>query len=327
MKNLRKLIGITALTSAIAFGGYAAAEDAADFPSKPIRMIVPFSPGGGTDTLSRIIADHMAQNWGQPVLVENKPGSAGLIGAKLTAEAEPDGYTIVNIISTHAIQDVLHSDAGFDPVEDFEPVILFASVPLALVVHPSNPVQTAEEFVTYAKENPDEAAYGMTGVGTAVHVAGEQFKQLAGIDMLAVPYKGGGPAKQDILGNHIFSVMTGLTTVSQEVQDGQLRALFVTTAERSPVLPDVPTAIEAGYPGFVRQEWWGVLAPAGTPKPIVDKLNAEITRIFGLPEVRERIENMGFTYLGGTPEEFGEFMAEEAKNGREVLKNAGFETQ
>jgi tripartite-type tricarboxylate transporter receptor subunit TctC len=300
-----------------------AQEGAVDFPNKPIRLITPFAPGATTDVLSRIIAEKMQADWGQPVVVDNKPGATGLIGTEMTAKSPADGYTLVNVISTHVLLRSLVKDVPIDPVKDFEPVILLARTPLVLVVANSLPVKNAQEFVAYAKANPGKLGYGTSGIGSAVHLTMEQFKQMAGIDVQHVPYKGGAPALQDLLGGHVPVVMSGLFTATQAIKAGQIRALFVTSAKRSPLFPDVPTAEEAGFPGLVVDEWWAILAPAGTPKAVVAKLNAEITKIFNSPEVKAKINNLGIEFVGGTLADAAAFMAKESAKNNLVLQRAG----
>lgn len=299
------------------------AQSAAEFPNKPIRLITPFAAGATTDVLSRIIGDKMSAAWGQPVVVDNKPGVGGMLGTELAAKAPGDGYTLVNVISSHVVHKDLIREVPFDALKDFEPVILLAKTPLTLLVTNSLPVTNAQEFIAYAKKNPGKMGYGTSGIGSAVHLTMEQFKQDAGIDVAHVPYKGGAPALQDILGGHIPVVMSGLYTATEAMKAGKVRALFVTSARRSPIFPDVPTAQEAGFPGFVADEWWGILAPRGTPAPVIAKLNAEITRIFNDPDVKARIDKLSIEFIGSTPAQFGEFMQKESAKWTPVLRKAG----
>jgi len=320
---MKRLVAWGVAAGLLACSAVATAQDAADFPGKPIRLITPFAPGATTDVLSRIISEKMQADWGQPVIVDNKPGATGLIGTEMTAKAPADGYTLVNVISTHVILRSLVKDVPIDPVKDFEPVILLARTPLALVVANNLPVKNAQEFVAYAKANPGKLGYGTSGIGSAVHLTMEQFKQMAGIDVQHVPYKGGAPALQDLLGGHIAVVMSGLFTATQAIKAGQIRALFVTSAKRSPLFPDLPTAQEAGFPGLVADEWWAILAPAGTPKAVVNKLNAEITKIFTAPDVKARIDKLGIEFVGGSPADLAAFMQKESAKNNLVLQKAG----
>jgi tripartite-type tricarboxylate transporter receptor subunit TctC len=311
------------LVTAAALFCSAAAIAQADYPTKPIRLVTPFAAGATTDAISRIISERMQADWGQPVIVDNKPGAAGLLGTDIVAKAPPDGYTLVNVISSHVVHKDLVRQVPFDALRDFEPVIHLARTPLTLVVSNKLPVANTQEFVALMKKNPGKYGYGTSGIGSAVHLTMEQFKQLADIDLPHVPYKGGAPALQDLLGGHIEVVMSGLFTVTQALKANQIRALFVTGAKRSPIFPEIPTAQESGFPGFVADEWWGILAPKGTPPAIVAKLNAEITHIFNQPDIKAKIDQLGIEFIGGTPAQFGEFMQKEAPKWSAVLKKAG----
>lgn len=319
---MRRLTGIAlALTTA------AALAQQPNYPSQPIRLVTPFPPGGVTDVLSRIISEKMQERWGQPVIVDNKGGAAGIVGTDIAAKAPPDGYTIVNVISSHAIQKFLYKDVPYDYLKSFEPVIMYAKSALALVVTPSLPVNNVQEFVAYAKSSKTPLSYGTSGIGAAVHLNMESFSQAAGLNLTHVPYKGGGPAVQDALGGHVPSVMLGLSTVSQYIQAGKLKPIFITSTKRHPDFPNVPTLQESGYPNIVNDEWWVILAPAGTPKPIVNALNAEITRIFQLPDVKDKIAKLGVDFIGGTPAQAAEFMQVESERLGKVIKAAKIEMQ
>ena len=298
-------------------------QSPADFPNKPIRLITPFSAGATTDVLSRIISEKMSADWGQPVVVDNKPGVGGMLGTELAAKAAPDGYTLVNVISSHVVHKDLIREVPFDALKDFDPVILLARTPLVLIVANSLPVTNTQDFIAYAKKNPGTLGYGTSGIGSAVHLTMEQFKQETKIDVQHVPYKGGAPALQDVLGGHIPVVMSGLYTATEAIKAGKVRALFVTSARRSPVFPDIPTAQESGYPGFVADEWWGILAPKGTPASVVGKINAEITKIFSEADVKARTDKLSIEFIGSTPAQFGEFMQKESVKWGAVLKKAG----
>jgi tripartite-type tricarboxylate transporter receptor subunit TctC len=303
------------------------AQSVEPYPSKAIRLVTPVAPGGTSDALSRILSDKLAKDVRQPVVVDNKPGVAGMIGTDFAAKSPPDGYTIVNVTSSHVVFKNLYKEVKFDALRDFEPVMLLARTPLTLVVANNLPVKTGQEFVAYAKANPGKMGYGTSGVGSAVHLAMEQFKQRSGIDLVHVPYKGGAPAMADLIGGNIPVVMSGLFTVSQAIRAGQIRSLFVTGARRSPLFPDIPTAAELGYAGFEANEWWAILAPAGTPRSVVDKLNTEITKVFRDPEVRARIDQLGIEFVGGTPAEARTFMRAEADRWEKVVKAAGIKPE
>jgi tripartite-type tricarboxylate transporter receptor subunit TctC len=300
-----------------------------NFPSRPIRFINPFQAGATTDVLARIVSEKMSANWGQPVVVDNKPGAGGLLAAELTAKAPPDGHTIVAVISSHVVQKNLVKNVPFDALKDFEPVVMLARTPLVLLTMNSMPVKTVPEFVTYARQQGQAGktlTYGSSGIGAAVHLTTELFKQVAQVPMEHVPYKGGAPAMADLLGGHVPVVMSGLYTASQAIQAGKVKPLAVTTAKRLARYPNIPTMQET-YPGFVEDEWWVVLAPAGTPKAIVNKLNAEFTRIFSLPEVKEKIAALDIEYIGGTPADAAAFMQSKSAKWDKVLQQAGIKPE
>jgi tripartite-type tricarboxylate transporter receptor subunit TctC len=298
-----------------------------NYPNRPIRLITPFPPGATTDALSRIIGQKMLENWGQNVLVDNRPGATGMIGTELAAKSAPDGYTLVNVISSHVVHKHLFKKVPFDAIKDFEPVILLARVTNVLVVHPSVPAYNVRDFIAFAKARKGQLVYGSAGTGSSNHLSAEMFKQAAGIDMEHIPYKGGAPAVNDLLGGQIPVMMASLLTGSPHARAGKIRALFVTSAKRQRVLPDVPTLQESGFPGFEADEWWAILAPAGTPKDIASKLNTEIVRIFDLPDVKERIGNLGIEYIGSTPDGLGKFMRDEAVKWEKIIKTAGIKPE
>jgi tripartite-type tricarboxylate transporter receptor subunit TctC len=318
------------LLSLAALCAVPAMAQADKFPSKPIRLINPFAAGATTDILARILSEKMHTSWGQPVIVDNKPGAGGLLAAELTAKAPPDGHTLVAVISSHVVQKNLIKNMPFDAIKDFEPVILLARTPLVLLVETGMPVKTVPEFISYARQQTKEGkglTYGTSGIGSAVHLTTEYFKQVAQIQMEHVPYKGGAPALSDVMGGHVPVVMSGLYTASQAIVGGKVKPLAVTTAKRLPRYPNIPTMQESGFPGFVEDEWWVVLAPAGTPKPIVNKLNAEITRIFSLPEVKEKITQLDIEFIGGTPEEATSYMKSKSAKWDKVLQQAGIKPE
>jgi tripartite-type tricarboxylate transporter receptor subunit TctC len=303
------------------------AQTTGTYPSRPIRLITPFAPGGATDVLSRIISEKMAPQWGQPVLVDNKPGASGMLGTALAARATPDGYTLVNVISTHAIQHMLHKKLPYDSVTDFEPVALYARQTLAFAVHPSVPVNDVREFVAWVKASGVPFAYGTSGIGTAVHVAMESFGQAAGIALQHVPFAGGGPAMQAGIGGHVKGVILGMSTVGPHIQNRNVRGIFVSGAQRAAEFPALPTLRESGYTSIVKDEWWALLAPAGTPRSVVTALNTELGRIFNAADVKVRLVKLGVDYLPGPPEKIAEFIRNESVRGGEVLKAARIEPE
>ncbi len=297
------------------------------FPSHPIRLVTPFAPGATTDILSRIISEHMSADWGQPVLVENRPGSTGMIGTELVARAAPDGYTLVNVISSHVVLKNLLKQVPFDPIKDFTPVILLARTPLVIVVNPSVPARTVPEFIAWVNAQPGGVGYGTSGIGSAVHLTTELFKQQANVNLRHIPYKGGAPALTDLLGGHVKVVTSAIYTVTPQLRDGSVIPIAVASAKRQPGYENVPTLVESGYPGVVNDEWWAILAPAGTPRPIVDKLNAEIIKIFNQQAVQKKLAGLNIEYVGGSPDQLKEYMVSQAAYWEKVIKAADIQPQ
>lgn len=294
------------------------------WPSKPIRYIVPFAPGGTTDILARTVGDKLAIALGQPVVIENKPGAGGGVGAEITAKSTPDGYTIMGgTISTHAINASLYKSLPYDPVRDFAPIVLIARVPNMLVVHPDVPAKDVAELVALLRANPGKYTFASAGNGTSQHLSGELFKSMAGAEMQHVPYKGSPPALQDVMGGQVSMTFDNITTAWPLAKGGKLRALAVTTAKRSAIAPDVPTLAEAGLPGFEVGSWQGVFAPAGTPPDIVRRLNAEIVKILNTQEVRDKLAALGAEVVGNTPEEFATMVKAEVGKWADVVKKSG----
>lgn len=301
----------------------AMAADAA-FPSRPVRFIVPFAPGGSTDTLARTLGLRLSEAFGQQVVVDNRAGGNGNIGTEIVARAVPDGHTIVlGYIANLGIGPSLYAKLPFDPLKDFAPVTLLAVSPNILVAHPAVPARTVKELIAYAKANPQKVNYASAAVASLGHLAGELLNSSAGIQMQHVPYKGSGQAVIDLLAGQVQVMFSGMSSVMPHIRAGKLRPLAVTGAQRSAATPEVPTIAESGYPGFEASAWYGVLAPAGTPKPVVARLNAEILRALKIPEVRERLENVGFEIVGGTPEAFGAYMKSEIAKWARVVKASG----
>lgn len=302
----------------------ASAASAQTYPTKPIRMVVPFPAGGTTDILARAVAPKLNEAWGQQVVVDNRPGAGGNIGSELVAKSAPDGYTLeMGTVGTHAINASLYAKMPYDHVRDFVPVILVAGVPNVLVVHPSVPVNSVAELIAYAKANPGKLNFASSGSGTSIHLAGELFKVMAGVQMTHVPYKGSAPAVQDLLGGQVQLMFDNLPSSLPHIKAGKLRALAVTSAQRAPALPDVPTVAEAVLPGFEASSWFGVLAPAGTPAAIVAKLNAEIAKWLASPEAKEKLLSQGANAAGGPPEDFAKHIASETAKWAKVVKESG----
>jgi tripartite-type tricarboxylate transporter receptor subunit TctC len=294
------------------------------WPSKPIKWIVPFAPGGTTDILARTIGEKLAVALGQPVIVENKPGAGGGLGADFVAKAAPDGYTILGgTISTNAINASLYKDLPYDPVKDFIPVTLIARVPNMLVVNNDVPAKSVAELIVLMKKNPGKYTFASSGNGTSQHLSGELFKSMTGVDMQHIPYKGSPPALQDVMGGSVTMTFDNITTAWPLAKGGKLRALAVTTAKRSPAAPDVPTLAEAGVAGYEIGSWQGVFAPAGTPPEIVKRLNAEIVRIINLPEVKDKLLILGAEPVGNSSEEFTVFVKAEVVKWGDVVRKSG----
>jgi tripartite-type tricarboxylate transporter receptor subunit TctC len=303
-------------------GGHAEAQS--DYPNQPIRLIVPFAAGGATDVLARLLGERLSQSLGQQVVVDNRGGAGGNIGSAQAAKAEPDGYTLLmGAVGTHAINQSIYPKLPYDPIEDFAPVSLVATVPNVLVVNPSVPAQTVQELIALAKSRPGELNFASSGNGTSIHLSGELFKSMTGVDMVHVPYKGSGPAMTDLLGGQVQMMFDNLPSALPNVQAGKLRALGVTGAERSPALPDVPTIEEAGVPGYEALSWFGIFAPAGTPQPVIDKLHDHIVQALADPAMRARLADLGAEPVGSTPQEFASFIRAEAEKWAKVVKEAG----
>jgi len=300
------------------------AQSAQGYPNHAVRFIVPYPPGGITDILARTIAQRISTDWGQQMFVENRGGASGNIGMAAAAKAAPDGYTIVfGNASTHAINGTLFKDLPFDPIKDFEPVTEVASVSNVLLVGPDFPAKNLKELVALAKSKPGELTFASNSTGSSNHLTGELLKTMAGIDMVHVPYKSSTNAVVDLIGGRVSLMFDNLTTAMPYIKQGRLRALAVTSEKRVAALPDVPTMIESGLPGFVVTPWWGIFAPAGTPKPIIQKLNHDIVAVLNSKEVREFLTAQATDVVGNTPEEFATFVRGEAARWGEVVRASG----
>ena len=293
------------------------------YPSKPIRMIVPYPPGGPTDVLGRIVAQKLSESLGQQVVVENRPGASGMIGSEVVAKAAPDGYTLLTNASIHVINPSLYPKMNFDALRDFAPVSLIAQVPLILVVNPGLPVKSVPELIALAKAQPNRLNFGSSGNAAAPHLAGESFKIATGVQMQQVPYKGSAPALTDLIGGQVQLIFDSMPSAMPHVKSGKVRALAVTTAKRSPTVPDLPTIAESGVPGFDISTWYGVWAPAGTPKDIVNKIAAEIAKALHQPAVRERLAALGAEPVGNTPEEFAAYCQSELAKWSKIVRESG----
>ena len=316
----RAAIGAIALAAATLSLGAAAQA----YPTKPITIVVPFSAGGTTDILARIVGQGLTAELGQSVVVDNKPGAGGNIGATLAAKAPADGYTLfMGTVGTHAINQALYKKMPFDPVKDFAPLSRVATVPNLLVAHPSQPFKTVKEMMAYAKANPGKLNFGSSGSGSSIHLSGELFKSMTRLDMVHVPYKGSAPAITDLLGNQIAIMFDNMPSAIQHVRSGKLRPIAVTTAKRSPELPDVPTVAEAGVPGYEATSWFGLFVPAKTPADIQQKLHAAIAKVLKDPAVIKKINDQGGEVVIDTQEGFAKFIDAEAKKWGKVVKDSG----
>ena len=314
---MRRLVGlICALT-------LAAGANAQPYPSKAVRLIVPFPPGGSADILARAIGQKLGEGLGS-VVIENRPGAGTAIGAEATAKSAPDGYTVmIGTVSSHAINPSLNPKLAYDPIRDFTPLSLVASIPFALLVHPSIPAVSLSELIALAKAKPGRLNYSSAGNGTSNHLAGELFRSLAGVDIVHIPYKGSAPALADLLAGQVDMMFDLVLTAAPHVRSGKARALAVTGARRSNVLPDVPTVAEAGLPGYEVSAWFGLFGPADLPAPVTSRLNAEIVRAMESKEVRERLASQGAEALSSTPEQFAAYVRGELGKWSRVVKAAG----
>ena len=307
-------------TLSVAFALHAYGQDA--WPTRPVRMILPFPPGGGTDILGRLIAERLSAGIGQPVVTENRGGAGGNVGAEAAARSAPDGYTIVLVAPSLAISPTLYSKINYDPVKDFAPISLVATVPNVMVTQPSLPGQL-QEFIAFVKAKPGALNFGSGGAGTSNHLAGELFNIVTGARLVHVPYKGVNLAMQDVLAGNVHLVFIGIPAAAPHIKAGKLRALAIVAPQRSSALPDVPTVAEAGLKDFEVTTWYGILAPAGTPQPVVRRLNAELVKIMHAPEMKEKLTATGTEPLTSTPEEFAAYIKREIAKWGDVIRKAG----
>jgi tripartite-type tricarboxylate transporter receptor subunit TctC len=321
-------MGITRRALAVTIAGLpmaARAQRGPDWPTRPVRIIVGYAPGGTTDILARLLADRLHPALGQPVLVENRSGAAGNIGAELVAKSPPDGYTLqMGTAGNMTINPSVYPNMPVDTVKDFQPISMITLVPNVMVVHPSVPARTVGEFVTWAKARPRQVFFASSGTGNSPHLSGEMFNQQAGTEIVHVPYRGSGPALAALVAGQGVQVMwDNLPSAIGHIRDGRLRALAMTGPERAVALPDVPTMREAGLPDYEVVAWFGLFAPAGTPRPIVDRLHREAVAALRTPEMRERVIQLGAVPVGNTPEEFATVVARDIEKWRPVVRAAG----
>jgi len=314
-----------ALTLALAMGALSAG--AQSYPERPIRFIVAYPAGGGADLIARAVGQKLGEAWGQQVVVDNRPGGGANIGAELAARAAPDGYTLFELTQTHSVNATLYPKLGYDPLRDFTAVILMATIPNVLVVHPSVPVHSTRELIDYARARPGVLNYASTGSGGPQHLGAELFKTMSGVQITHIPYKGAAPALTDLLGGQVQCMFGNMLSTLPHIRTGKLRALAVSSAKRSRASPQTPTVAESGLPGFESGSWFGIHIPAKTPRAIVDKLNAEVNRVLALPELRERLGADGAELVGGTPAEFDAFLRREIGKWAKVIKFTGMRVE
>lgn len=301
----------------------AGAIHAQPYPAGPIRIVVPFTPGGGTDILARLIGQKLNEAWNQPVVVENRPGASGTVGTAFVAKAPGDGHTVLIVPAGYAGNPSLYSKLPYDQNRELTPVSRLASGPLTLVVHPSLPAKSVKEFIAFARSRPGEINFGSSGAGTLPHLSAELFNSMSGIKLVHIPYKGAGAAVTDVMAGRVPVYFMNILQSLSLIKAGKLRALGVTTPERTPIAPEIPSIAEAGLKGFDMTNWYGLLVPAATPREVIVKLNAEVARALKLPELRSRLADDGMTVVASTPEQFAEFLARETAKFARVIEAAG----
>ena len=315
---LKRIAAVLLAALSLALAGPAAAQD---WPTKPIRLIVPFPPGGSTDQVGRILAAYLSTALGHQVIVDNKGGASGSIGAAHAAKAAPDGYTFLVTFDTQATNPFLIPNLPFDTKKDFAPVMLIGVAPMTVATHNSQPYKSFADVVKAAKAKPDSVAYGTIGAGSLGHLAMAQLANIGGYSVVHVPYKGGGPLMQDAIANHVPIAIGSAFLVNPHIKSGALRPLAVTSAKRIPSAPDVPTVAEQGFPGFEALAWWGFFAPAGTPKPILDRMHAELVKVLKNPEARDKLSAQGMDVLASSPTELAKFLDGEMTKWSKVIKD------
>ena len=321
MNALARIVRATVATLALVAATHAAAQA---WPTKPIRLVVPFPPGGAVDFYARVVQQPLSEVLGQTVVIDNKAGASGMVGAEAVAKAPPDGYTLLlGNIASLAINVGIYPKMPYDPLKDFTPIVRTVDVNYVLVVHPSVPVKSVPELIAYAKANPGKLSYGSAGSGSLPHLGTELFKAQTGTDMVHVPYKGGGPMVTDLLGGSVQVVIGDQANLMPHVQSGKLRALAVATPKRSPNAPDLPTIAETGLAGYDATAWQGLVGPAGMPPDVVKRLNEAFNKVMAMPAVREKLVGGGLEPVGGTPEQFGRFIGSEIAKWTKIAKDVG----
>lgn len=321
LNSRRKLLSLAA---ALACGAALPLHaQTAAWPNKPIKLVVGYAAGGATDVIARIVGVKLGEQLGQSIVIDNRAGANSNIAAESVARAPADGYTLFVFTIANTINASLYDKLSYDPLKDFEPIGLIAKVPNILVVNEKLPIKSLAEYVQFAKAAPNGITFASSGSGSSIHLSGEMFKMIANLNMLHVPYRGSAPAVNDLLGGQVQSMFDNMPSALPHVRAGKLRAIAITSAQRSALLPDVPSMAESGFPGFDVQSWFGLSAPAGTPRAVVDRVNAELGKVLASPDVRERLVNLAATPSHGTPEQFRNFAASEVKRWQDVVKQSG----
>lgn len=320
---MHALLALTIVTIAV----HGSATFAQNYPTRPIRLVVPLAPGGTNDTMARIISDRLAERLGQQVVVDNRPGGNSTIGSAIVARATPDGHTLLIMGAGHAINPSIHRSLPYDTERDFAPIGLVAGGPYLLVIHPAIPAKTVKEYVAWVKERPKQVSFASAGAGNPIHLAGELFNIAAGIDMQHIPYKGGSAVLPDLVAGRVSMMFSSISTVQSNVQAGRLRPIAVTTAQRSPYLPEIPTFIESGYPGFEINAWYGMLTTGKTPPAVVERLNAALRQVLAETPVRSRMQKSGLDPQLTTADEFKTLVAKEMARWAKVVRDAGIKPE
>lgn len=318
MRNLTRLLLAVFISTAMSMPAVAQ-----QYPTKPIKLILPFPTGGATDVMSRILAEKLTPRLGQTVIVENKPGAGTMLASEYVAKAPADGYTLLMAASSLVIAPSLYSKVNYDPIKDFTPVTQVAAVIHLVVVNPNLPVKSIQDLIAYLKANPGKVSYGSTGSGTSTHLEAELFKKMAGVEIQHIPYKGSTPALADLVGGQTSMMFDPIASSKPYLESGRLRALAVTTGQRSVSAPELPTVAESGLPGYEAMPWLGIVAPAGTPKVIVDRLYKEVSEVLKMQDVQDRFKSLGLDIIGNSPAQFATFIAQDQKKWDQVIKDSG----
>jgi tripartite-type tricarboxylate transporter receptor subunit TctC len=322
-----RVVKFAAMAAAFAVMLTASAATAQNYPNRTIKIVVPATPGGGIDIIARLVGEKISASLGQSVVIENKPGASNNLGTDIVAKSPADGYTLVIVASSHATNKSMFKSLPYDPVKDFEPVVYTHIIPLLLAIHPSIPAKTVPELVTWIKANQDKANYASSGPGSSLHMAAELFMNMTGTKMQHIPYKGSSAAHPDLMAGRTMMIFDTVSAINQHVSSGAVRGIAVTTLERSSAVPDLPTISESGLKGYDAATWGGILAPAGTPKDVIAKLNTAINAALKMDDVKEKLTKVGVQIQGGTPEHFGKVIQHEVDKWAKLVKEAGIQPE